>query len=148
MSTKIQVCTHDDVVRHRAEPDVGLSLPYFECQSCGDTTTDWEDDSDEDGRRIVPIWTPPVWVEVPAGFYVAVQRLHPEDWEHVIIGPFDTEAAADAYLMDSIQVQALVEDDCEDAWVTDAEGAAETVADWVVDEQRWEQHLPVVEDLP
>ena len=40
MAATVSKCEHDDYARHGAEPDVGIALPYFECNDCGEYTMD------------------------------------------------------------------------------------------------------------
>lgn len=60
-----QECLHERVEWCHAEPDVGISLPYFECQDCGAITTEYEMDNDydrdADGYVYGSEWKIPVW---------------------------------------------------------------------------------------
>lgn len=65
MTTKSTYCKHEDVAFNRAEPDVGIMSAYWECNDCGETTSDYEMaddyDVDEDGHVYGGEWKAPVW---------------------------------------------------------------------------------------
>ena len=46
--TEVQECEHSDAIFHRAEPDLGISIPYYECNDClllsKDVYTDFDGD--------------------------------------------------------------------------------------------------------
>lgn len=143
---QITTCTHDDAEFNRAEPDVGIMTAYWACEDCGQSTSNWDWDTDDDGHQWkVPEWADPVHVMVPEGFYVIIDRLHPDEYEHVVIGPWADEDSAVRHLQDSMQVQGICEDDAQDASVGTAEDAAEAIAYWIGEEEPWEQY-DIVED--
>jgi hypothetical protein len=58
-------CKHEDFTWNRAEPDVGIFLPYAECNDCGEITTEYfmddDYDRDVDGYVTGGTWKVPVW---------------------------------------------------------------------------------------
>lgn len=65
MAIVLNECPHERFDWNRAEPDVGIFLPYYECLDCGMTTTEYDEDvdaeRDEDGVVYATLSRAPRW---------------------------------------------------------------------------------------
>lgn len=79
-------------------------------------------------------------------WWVMIEAEHPEVHEHVVIGPFGSEAAAGAHLEHSLEVQGMVADDAIDAWVGDDRAVFTSVRAWADAKDNWGVYEPVPDE--
>ena len=79
--------------------------------------------------------------------WILIEAECPARFEHVVIGPFDTEERGAAHLQDSLQVQGMCDDDAIDAWAVDCDAAKDaTTAAWTAAGENWGLYRPVRDD--
>jgi hypothetical protein len=79
--------------------------------------------------------------------WILVEAEHPENYEHVVCGPFDTEAEAVHHLQDSLQVQGWCDDDALDAWVVETDtDKDDVVRQWAKHGDNWGLYVPIRDD--
>lgn len=79
--------------------------------------------------------------------WVLIEAERPDQFEHVVIGPFATAVAAIHHLQDSLQVQGMCDDDAIDAWVVDSSAAKDVAAAaWTAAGENWGLYRPVRDD--
>jgi hypothetical protein len=79
--------------------------------------------------------------------WILIEAEHPENYEHVVCGPFETEVEAVEHMNDSLQVQGWCEDDAVDCWTvgTDAMKDAHTQR-WEDASENWGLYRPIPDE--
>jgi hypothetical protein len=79
--------------------------------------------------------------------WILLEAEYPQRFEHVVIGPFADEATAVEHLQDSLQVEAMCQDDAIDAWTVDHDRDTDTaIGAWDAAGEPWGLYRPVGDD--
>ena len=79
--------------------------------------------------------------------WILLEAEHPQRFEHVVIGPFADETTAVEHLQNSLQVQAMCQDDAIDAWTVDHDRDKDTaIGAWDAAGEPWGRYRPVGDD--
>lgn len=75
--------------------------------------------------------------------WIVIEAEHPETYEHVVVGPFETAEAAATHL-DSVQVDGFCEDDAIDCHTVTSDAARDKVtAVWTQAGDYWGVYKPI-----
>lgn len=124
----------------------GCELPQgvAVCGTCGRA---WDDDAVTDVTP-VPSGRCPFEYEhgEVASFWIVIEAEHPERYEHVVLGPFESREDATHHLLYSAQVDGYCEDDAIDCAVLNDAGKDREVARWDQAGEPWGTYAPCTED--